>query len=298
MLAERWTIPPNWSAIHEVLPSGIVQGRLKHPPPETVSEPGMKPVRQTDLTEQVTESLLQSLQKGEFPPGSRLTEEALAGQLGISRVPVREALSMLVALRILERRKRSTYVPTLRLKDLEQIYTARQLLETHLLRHAVAGLDDAGIARIKAACAASVTALRGGRSTAQIGRNNQRFHFAIFELANQPLLVEMVANLWERTEYYRAYYALDGERRDVTAGEHEAILAACVDRDADRLVELHDQHRSWLVSTSLPWLDLTEESVTEESVTEESLTEESLTEESTELSGRGIDDDDERQPER
>jgi len=33
------------------------------------------------------------------------------------------------------------------------------------------------------------------------------------------------------------------------------ILAACVDRDADQLVARHDKHRSWLVTTNLPWLD-------------------------------------------
>lgn len=36
-----------------------------------------------------------------------------------------------------------------------------------------------------------------------------------------------------------------------------AILKACVDRDADQLVALHDKHRSWLVATNLPWLDAT-----------------------------------------
>jgi DNA-binding GntR family transcriptional regulator len=217
----------------------------------------MKPVRRSDLPEQVIESLLQSLQKGEFPPGSRLTEESLAAQLGISRVPVREALTMLVASRVLERRKRSTYVPTLRLKDREQIYAARHLLESHLLRMAATRIDDVALARIRAACTASVTSLRTGRSTSRIGKNNQRFHFAILELANQPMLLEIVANLWERTEYYSAVAALDADRRAVTADEHIVILAACADRDADQLVALHDKHRSWLVTTNLPWLDVT-----------------------------------------
>jgi DNA-binding GntR family transcriptional regulator len=219
----------------------------------------MKPILQTDLVTQVTESLLRSLQKGEFPPGSRLTEEALAAQLRTSRVPVREALSNLVASGILERRKRSTYVPTLKLKELEQIYEARQLLESQLLRKAVPRLDDTGLTRIRAACRASISTLSAGRSASQIGKSNQKFHFTIFEIADQPLLLEIVSNLWERTEYYRSFYALDPGRRDVTADEHDAILRACINRDAEKLVALHDQHRSWLIDTSFPWLEHTNE---------------------------------------
>ncbi|MGH3192828.1 MAG: FCD domain-containing protein [Streptosporangiaceae bacterium] len=63
-----------------------------------------------------------------------------------------------------------------------------------------------------------------------------KIHFAILELANQALLLEIVANLWERTEYYRAFYALDAGRREVMASEHMTILQACGDRDADQLL--------------------------------------------------------------
>src|SRR5665213_1218863 len=82
----------------------------------------MKRASVASATGEATSILVDALGRGEFRPGTRLTEESVASQLGISRIPVREALSALVARTLLERRGRAVFVPRLDYSDLEQIY--------------------------------------------------------------------------------------------------------------------------------------------------------------------------------
>jgi DNA-binding GntR family transcriptional regulator len=177
----------------------------------------------------------------------------VAGQLGISRVPVREALSALVARTLLERRGRAIHVPMLDYDDLEQIYMARGALEAILYRRAAERMTDQTIralTRLKQGMAKA----NGTDSLDKLGARNRLFHFTIMEAAELPLVSGILANLWDRTAYYRAFFALSSDNRDKTQAEHDEIIEACRLRDPDTLVAIHARHREWLLDRNLPWL--------------------------------------------
>jgi DNA-binding GntR family transcriptional regulator len=205
------------------------------------------------MTAEVIASLIDALQRGEAPPNTRLAEEALATQLGTSRVPVREALAHLVAKGLLEKRGHQVYVPALGYKELREIYLARQALETVLLREAVSKATDADVTALVRVHDSHAKAMER-EATGQLSKLNRKFHFEFFRVADMPILLAINENLWDRSEYYRAFFALDEEKRRVTFGEHAEMVQAFADRDADRLVALHDAHREWLLRKDWPWM--------------------------------------------
>jgi DNA-binding GntR family transcriptional regulator len=219
----------------------------------------MKRATVASATGEATSILVDALGRGEFRPGTRLTEESVASQLGISRIPVREALSALVARTLLERRGRGVFVPRLNYSDLEQIYMAREALEGILYRRAAASMTEQSV-RV-------ITRLQEGIEKAaktlaidQMAESNRAFHFEIMSHAELPLVGNILSNLWDRTSYYRAFFQVDPQHRENTNNEHRQIIEACKNRDANALVSLHIQHRHWLLDRDLPWLNQDEES--------------------------------------
>lgn len=214
----------------------------------------MKRATVASATGEATSILVDALGRGEFRPGTRLTEESVASQLGISRIPVREALSALVARTLLERRGRGVFVPRLEYSDLEQIYLAREALEGILYRRAAGNMTEQTV-RV-------ITRLQDGIEKAsktlaidQMAERNRAFHFEIMTRAELPLVGNILSNLWDRTSYYRAFFQVDPQHRENTNNEHRQIIEACKNRDANALVSLHVQHRHWLLDRGLPWLN-------------------------------------------
>jgi len=119
--------------------------------------------------------------RGDIAPGTPMRQEDLAASLGVSRVPVREAL------RMLESEGHVTYIPhrgyrvtELDLDDLEEIYHLRALIEDDLARRALARRDIGHVDSVRAAHARLVTAEASGPTDATaLAAANRAFHWAI-----------------------------------------------------------------------------------------------------------------------
>jgi DNA-binding GntR family transcriptional regulator len=187
--------------------------------------------------------LRQLIVAGEFRPGQRVNQEALAERIGLSVAPVREAL------RVLEKEGQVTYLPRrgyyvteLRIEDLREIYELRRILEERAVRAGVPGLDDEALGRIREAAADCANAVDGGDVASELAAN-RRFHFAMLEVPSQPHTVRLIHLLWESTEAYRALYYNSPDERVATIDAHDRILDALLSRDIDRLVVELDEHR-------------------------------------------------------
>jgi DNA-binding GntR family transcriptional regulator len=83
------------------------------------------------ITENTVDFLRSRIITGELKPGARLNEADLAAELGVSRAPVREALSVLEKDNLVARMpRRGTYVPELTIDSLEKVYQARIMIES------------------------------------------------------------------------------------------------------------------------------------------------------------------------
>jgi DNA-binding GntR family transcriptional regulator len=180
---------------------------------------------------------------GQLRPGMRVNQEDIAGRLGLSVAPIREAL------RVLEQEGQLTYFPRrgyfvteLDVADVEEIYELRRVLEERAARNALLSLDDEGLARIEEAARACVDAADAGDVAADLVAN-RAFHFGILEAPGAPHIMRLIQSLWDATEAYRALYYNAPEERRASIDAHDRILDALRRRDADTLVAELDSHR-------------------------------------------------------
>ncbi len=186
--------------------------------------------------ELVAAALRQAILDRELKPGDKVRQEEVARRLGVSVIPVREALRVLAGEAQVTYRPRQGYVVAqLDVRDLAEVYRLRELLEAEAVRVALPRLTDADIARVEALFEQVARA----ESVSEAMQANRRAHFVLFEAAEMPILMRHIAMLWDSTEAYRALYY---STTSVDA-EHRAIVAALRDRDEARVVALLDAHR-------------------------------------------------------
>lgn len=161
-----------------------------------------KPPADTSLRSQVYDSLRDALTAGRFAPSQKLSFRFIAGTLGVSLTPVREAIRRLVAEGAFEMRpNRSVRVP---------LMTRDKVLELRDIRIAVEGLATekaaalatreqiAGLRRI----AADLLAVRSRGDTVADRQKIREFHFALYAIAAQPTLLRVIEGLWLQTGPY------------------------------------------------------------------------------------------------
>lgn len=179
----------------------------------------------------------------ELLPGEPVRQQDMAERLGVSRVPVREALGALETEGIVTHSRHQGYfVAKFSASELDQIYEMRRLLEQALLR----AIDWPGHDRLAAIEAINEELSRAAEAgdVARVVALNRRFHDSIFELSPLRTIHREVQRLWEMSDSYRALYLYGSAARARVADEHRAMLDALRRRDLDRLLACVDSHRA------------------------------------------------------
>lgn len=198
--------------------------------------------------EAVLVELRRAIVEGELAPGTQIVQEALAERLGLSRVPIREALKILEGEgQVSYAPHRGYFVTELNLDELLEVYRIRQLLETEAVRQAVPVLGDDDINRMLEAVEEMVRASELDDLVAMTAAN-RRFHFALIEPAQMPRLTRMVRQLWDSTDPYRSLYYTEEVNRKTVDREHRDIVAAARERDTEQVVLLLDEHRDHAIT--------------------------------------------------
>lgn len=195
------------------------------------------------MQEAVLQEVRLRLASGDLAPGQRLRLDELGAELGVSRVPVKEALKVLEGEGLVEHTSRGgSRVVSLSLDDLHELYRMRELLEPEAIRSAVPRLDDDDVAHLLAQ-------LDEIRSTSQAddllgwARASRTFYLDLIGYAARPLLVRTLRRLWDASEPYRALWAASAEERAGVAVEHEALAEALRAGDAEAVVAAQARRR-------------------------------------------------------
>jgi DNA-binding GntR family transcriptional regulator len=152
----------------------------------------------TPLHEAVYQEIRRNLIAGQFQPGEAVTLRGLAGQLGTSAMPVREALRRLVAERALDLGpNRSARVPIVTSAKYAEICDVRIALEGLAAEKAALLIADSEIDRIERICA-EVSAAAENHDAATYFAKNQEMHFSVYRAARSPLLLDMIEGIWLR----------------------------------------------------------------------------------------------------
>jgi DNA-binding GntR family transcriptional regulator len=149
---------------------------------------------QSSLTDQVFEEIRSGIISGELEPGSLYSVVDIAERLGVSRTPVREALLKFAANGMVAfERGRGVRILRLSIKDIEEIYALRLLLEAPSAHRAAANLSDRHRAELTKAFNAMRAAAEAGDER-RFQRHDVVFHEAILKAAGNERVVQAVAN--------------------------------------------------------------------------------------------------------
>ena len=182
--------------------------------------------RPPSLADQVYHSLRVHLRGGSIRGGEPIQEAQIAGQMGVSRTPVREALSRLVNEGLLIQSRRSFATPDLTRKDIDDIYQIRFLVEPEAIRSvAVRTVDPVLRAPIEAALAAAIAAdLAGDVKTFR--EANAMFRTAWLALVPNERLVRIIDLHADHMQHVRALTLGASEVRTIVLRNLERVMAA------------------------------------------------------------------------
>ena len=191
-----------------------------------------------NLTEQVYERLVTAICNADLAPGTRITQEDLAAMLNVSRQPVLQALRILRRDGlVIDAGKRGLMVALLDARSISNIYQVRAALDALAARQAaLAGtrLDSTVVDEgRKAACASSVGAMIDA---------DLKFHNLIYQASGNPLIAVSANHHWRHIRRAMGAVLRSSGVRQAVWGEHEAILNAINDGDADLAERLARSH--------------------------------------------------------
>lgn len=184
---------------------------------------------------------------GDVPPGSVIPLDEVAAVLGMSVIPVRESLKILIGEGLVEQHGRGAYtVARLARSELLELYAARGVLENTVLAVAVAAAGPADHAYARGSHDLLDRAVRAGDLRAY-HRESRGFHFALLAPARMRRFVGMVESAWNLTESYRPMAHLTDADRQRLHADHRDMLAAFVAGDAPALLSCAAAHHQRLL---------------------------------------------------
>lgn len=180
---------------------------------------------------QVAEFLRERIISGYFARGQKLKQAEIAQMLDLSITPVREALKLLEAQGyVVGSSHRGAVVAPFQVSEAEELYELRLLLETRLTRAAAKRIDAAGIRALEDLNEELLAAAERDDNDAARSANF-RFHFRLYELANQPQSLHFVRILWAKypfdllTVMPRRQFDVADEHRDILDGLRQGNVA-------------------------------------------------------------------------
>lgn len=205
----------------------------------------LETLRDVPLATVARDDVLGMILRGELQPGQRINEPDMASRLGISRVPVREALRQLESTGLVVARKHAgVFVHEPLAQEVRELYEMRGMLDgfagkraAHLAaeaRGALAGLLDESIAEMKAAFAA--------HDVQRYYRENLRFHWAIVQASGNRAMADTYRGVVQKLHLSRLKNLSRDTGMRASIADHEKIARALRKGDVVRCEELMARH--------------------------------------------------------
>lgn len=194
------------------------------------------------LRDVVFNTLRQAIITGEFAPGERLMEIALANRLGVSRTPVREAIRKLEleGLVVMIPRK-GAEVAKITEKDLRDVLEVRSSLEELAAELATERMNEEIKEKLEKALDDFKKAI-DSEDNAAIADSDVEFHDIIFEATGNARLIQIISNLREQMYRYRLEYVKDTEYHTVLLNEHRELVKAMFEGKKDEARKIMKKH--------------------------------------------------------
>jgi DNA-binding GntR family transcriptional regulator len=174
--------------------------------------------------------------EGSLAPSESLNQEQLAAELGVSTTPLREALRRLETEGLVQMQPhRDVVVAPLNRADIVSLYEVRRVLDSFAARLAASRHDDEDRRAMEAASKALKSPSEDPVS------DNRAFHAAIYRASRNPVLIDVLDSLWDRSDRYRR--AISGiARSPQVVQSHLELMQAVLARSPARAEKLMSEH--------------------------------------------------------
>lgn len=197
--------------------------------------------RDGTFSHRTEEVLREMVLDGVIQAGQRLNEVALAGALGISRGPLREAIQRLAGEGLLTMvSHRGAFVRTFEKREVEELYDLRTALEMFVTRLVCERATDDQVARLIALVDEVAVALADDPVGAY--PSDHDFHRALLEIASHSIIERALLETQRQIALARGMSAKGADRAQKAHNEHAALVEAIAGRDADRAAQLMRTH--------------------------------------------------------
>lgn len=199
------------------------------------------------LSQEVYELLLNYILSGTVIAGSRLDENELANQFGISRTPLREAINRLIQQGLVtEVPFKGNFVKKFSSEEVKEIYEVRKVLEAMSTRLAVQNMKDENITELSEIVEQIKFEQQKGE-VLNFSKLDDKFHMYIADCSGNSTLVHLIMQLEKKIQMVKIMGNTNNEIADLADSDRNLIMEAIIKRDADlaaHYMELHIENAS------------------------------------------------------
>jgi len=210
-----------------------------------------RPIARRTVAVEAAEILRQRILTGDLRSGQPIRQEQIAQELGVSRIPLREALKQLEAegFVTIEPHK-GAVVSTLSLAEVEELFELRIHLESWLLRDAIPRMREGDFAALDAIIDES----RVPDNLAHWGDINWRLHEAMYRPAGKPMSLKLLKRIHDNLDRYLRLQITLTQDWDRAHGDHQQLIELSRAGDVETAVavlERHIRHTARALATAL-----------------------------------------------
>ena len=192
------------------------------------------------LSERVYKSLKKSMLNGDLKPGQKLSQDWLAKQMKVSRMPIREAIERLKMEGLVESIPyKESRVVKFSHKDIEEMYSVRAILEAYSARLATSKIKEEDLKVLKM-ISKEMQEVLDKKKYKQLPILNKKFHLTIYNRSGNRRLHKTIKDLWEG--FPKDIFWNFPERAKNSIIEHEKIIRAIDSRDEKLMEQTMLQH--------------------------------------------------------
>jgi DNA-binding GntR family transcriptional regulator len=188
----------------------------------------------------IAERIFSAVLEQRLPPGIKLPENALCEAYGVGRARIRRVLLMLAERGVVElRSNRGAFVARPSPEDARNVFAARRAIEPSIMHDAARRATDEQLADLQKHVELEAAA-QAERQRREAIRLSGRFHVRLAEIAGNPVLTRIIAELVARSSLIIGLFGTSGA--SCFKDEHRILLQSIGDRDAPRASELMVRH--------------------------------------------------------
>lgn len=197
---------------------------------------------QPKLVEQVHKAILSEIAEAKLKAGSRIIQEQIAQELGVSRQPVQQALVLLKNQGVLtEAPGRGLQVAPLNLELIRQMYEVRAVMEGLAFRRASENFSEGAKKRAEKLLAAGRQAVIKG-SVRDLISADMAFHGFFYELADNPIISQSMETHWVNAQRVMGSVLLSADKPRDIWDEHETLFELVAGGEAAKAEQLARTH--------------------------------------------------------